>query len=277
MATALLTLKGQSTYTGSTTISNGVLALANNPDNGQDGSIGGSTNIYISSGKFLDVSGRSDDTMPLGSSQILSGNGTVLGILDTTGGGTLAPGDGVVGNTGTLTVTNTANLGGTAWMKLNRANSPNSDRLTVSGSITYGGTLVVTNVGASLHAGDTFTLFSTPTATYNNSFGGVILPNYYTWDTSQLAVNGTITVTAFSPPGLAADFSTFSSGSITLNATNEFAGRPGQHPVSTTNLSSPIATWTVVTTGNFDGLGNFSAPATVDPTVPRQFYVISAQ
>ena len=89
--------------------------------------------------------------------------------------GTIAPGDGLSGNVGTLTVTNSLNLGGTTWMKLNRSAVQNSDRL-VATNINYGGTLVVTNIGAPLQMGDTFTLFSSPN-TLNGAFR-LVLPNY---------------------------------------------------------------------------------------------------
>jgi autotransporter-associated beta strand protein len=274
VGTGTWTLTGANTYSGSTTISNGVLALINDPVSFSDGSIGSSTNISIKSGAFLDVSGRSDGTMPLNYGQVISGNGTIRGILDTTAGGTVSPDDGIAGSTGTLTVTNSINLGGTAWMKLNRASSPNSDRLVSSTAsiINYGGTLVVTNIGASLQAGDTFTLFSA--ATLNSSFT-FVLPNYYTWNTSQLTVNGSVSVTAVLPlPSIiTVDFSGLAGGSITLNANN---GAPNG-PVSiltSTNLVLPLSSWTTVTTTTFDGSGNLSLPITVDPTLPQSFYLL---
>lgn len=270
--TGTLTLEGANTYTGTTTVSNGVLALANNPDTSTDGSIDSSATINVLPGAYLDISGRSDGTLQLQPSQQLRGRGTILGSLNVSG--TVAPGGGPGGSTGTLTVTNTVNLYGTAWMKLNRTNSPNSDRLVSStaGIINYGGTLVVTNIGASLHVGDTFTLFSA--ATLNGSFT-LVLPSYYTWDTSQLTVNGSVSVTAVLPlPSITTvDFSGLAGGSITLNANN---GAPNG-PVSiltSTNLVLPLSSWTTVTTTTFDGSGNLSLPITVDPTLPQSFYLL---
>ena len=83
-----------------------------------------------------------------------------------------------------MTVTNAVALNNLAWMKLNRAGTPSSDQIVSTlGGITYGGTLVVTNIGAKLQAGDTFTLFSAPALL--NTFSTVVLPNYYNWDTSK--------------------------------------------------------------------------------------------
>lgn len=272
-----LTLSGQNTYTGNTTVSNGVLALAFNPTNSADGSIADSVEIDIVAGAILDVSATSTGTLPLNSAQQLRGRGTINGILDTTAGGTVAPGGGPGGNTGTLTVTNNINLGGTAWMKLNRANLPTSDHLVSSlSTVTYGGTLVVTNIGPQLQAGDTFTLFSGG-GLANGAFGNIVLPNYYTWNTSNLGVNGQISVTAVLPPPSLTnvDFSALSSGTITLNAIN---GAPNG-PVSvltTTNLTLPLSSWTTVATGNFDPNGNLNLPITVNPDLPQSYFLLQA-
>ncbi len=267
-------LSGQNTFTGNTTISNGVLALI--PGTGGDGAIGSSANIYINAGAVLDVSGRSDAKLPLSSGQVLAGNGTLNGLLDTTSGGTVSAGGGLSGATGTLTVTNAVTLGGTAWMKLNRTGSPTSDKLVSSlSTITYGGTLIVTNIGGALVVGDSFTLFSGGSLNAA-TFSTVVLPSYYTWDTTQLGVNGSITVTGTSKPAISSvDFSTLSSGTITLNGIN---GAPNG-PVSvltSTNLASPLNTWTTVTTTTFDSSGNLSQSITVDPALPQSFFLLEA-
>jgi autotransporter-associated beta strand protein len=266
-------LTGQNTFTGSTIVSNGVLALVNGANG--DGSIGSSTNIFINSGAFLDVSGRSDTKLPLSYGQVLAGYGTLNGLLDTTSGGTVSAGDGLAGATGTLTVTNAVTLGGTAWMKLNRSGSPTSDKLVSPAGITYGGTLIATNVGAKLQVGDTFTLFG---GALSGSFSTIQLPGYYTWDTSQLGVNGTIRVTGIlSPPAISSvDFSALAGGTITLNATN---GTPNGlvNVLTTTNLTLPSISWTIAASTMFDGNGNLTVPITVDPTLPQLFIKLQAQ
>ena len=274
VGTGTWTVTGNETYTGSTIISNGVLALSNNAVTLADGALPGSTNIYIAAGAALDVSGRSDQNISLGAAQILSGKGTINGNLDNYGGGIIAPGDGIAGNVGVLTVTNTLNTGGYTWMKLNRAAFPNSDRL-VATNISYGGNLIVTNVGPTLKAGDTFTLFSSA----NPPTGGfsIVLPNYYVWDTSNLGVNGTISVVSYSPPVISSvDFSTLRSGTITVNATNGLAGGP-VNILTSTNVALPMASWTPVTTNFFDGSGNYTDTVTVNPASPRQFFILRAQ
>ena len=275
-----LTLAGQSTYTGQTVINTGTLALTNNPGTGNDGSINNSATINLVAGAVLDVSGRSDGTFQLGGSatQLLEGRGTINGQLNVGGSGTVAPGGGQGGNTGTLTVTNSVTLNGTVWLKLNRANTPNSDQLVSSlGGITYGGTLVVTNIGSALQIGDTFTLFS-GSGLGAGTFGSVVLPSYYTFDTSNLGVNGTVTVTGTYKPALTkVDFSFLASGYLTFNAVNG-APNGGFAILTSTNAALPLSQWTSIATGTFDGSGNLSNQyVTVDPSLPQAYYVLQAQ
>jgi hypothetical protein len=61
-------------------------------------------------------------------------------------------------------------------MEISKGATPNADQLVLSGQpLAYGGTLTVTNVGASpLAAGDSFTLFAA--STYSNNFTTTNLP-----------------------------------------------------------------------------------------------------
>jgi hypothetical protein len=137
-----------------------------------------------------------------------------------------------------------------------RATRPNSDRLmsSLSGINYSGAMLVVTNIGAILHAGDTFTLFSG--AGFTNTFGTIVLPAYYTWNISQLAVNGSISVaTVLALPTISSvDFSGLAGGSITLNAVNGIPDGPVS-VLTSTNVALPLSSWTTVTTTTFDGSG----------------------
>ena len=269
-------LAGQSTYTGNTTIDSGVLALTNNPFTSTDGSIGNSSNIIINAGGMLDVTGRSDGTMTLNTSQVLGGVGTLHGTLNT-GNGIVSPGGGLRGALGTLNVNGTVNLNGIAWMKVIPGGSPNSDRLVATGgnAINYGGTLVLTNVGGAYHVGETFTLFTG--SALNGSFN-LALPLYYSWDTSQLNVNGSIKLLAILPPpsfnGI--DVSQLSNGVMYFTLTN---GAPNSmvNLLTTTNIATPLKNWTVLAQMQFDGNGNITEqPIGVDPTLPQSFYAIQS-
>jgi autotransporter-associated beta strand protein len=164
-----LALTGASSYSGLTTISNGTLQV--------DGSISG--NATVKSGATL------------------GGNGTISGVVTVESGGKLAAGSSI----GTLTLNASPVLSGSVVAEIDRnGGTPLADLITVSGlPITYGGTLVITNTGADLQVGDTFTLFNA--SSYSSSFSIVSqTPNQIvTWDTSQLTVNGTISVATVAP------------------------------------------------------------------------------
>jgi autotransporter-associated beta strand protein len=273
-----LTLLGQNNYSGPTIVSNGVLALSYNPTNLSDAVLNTSGNVTVEAGAVLDVSGElTNPGAWVFSSGILQGGGTIRGSLSLSGG-MVSPGGGPDGNTGTLTVTNSITLGSTAWMKLDRANTPNSDQLVSSlSTVTYGGTLVVTNIGAALQAGDTFTLFG-GSGLGAGTFSSIVLPSYYGFDTSRLAVDGSITVTnAFKPAFSSVNFSALSNGSIVLNVTNGAAGGP-VNILTSTNLALPLGSWTTNAATTFNGSGNLTSfTITVDPTVPELFIQLQVQ
>lgn len=62
----------------------------------------------------------------------------------------------------------------------------------------------------------------------------------------------------------------YSSGNLTLSGTG---GTPGgtYYVVGSTNLTLPLADWTVLSTNSFDGSGNFSASVPVNPRTPALF------
>jgi autotransporter-associated beta strand protein/YVTN family beta-propeller protein len=168
-----LTLTGASSYTGTTTVNSGALQV--------DGAISGSA-ITVQSG------GR------------LGGTGVLGGPVNVQNGGTLAPADNSVGQ---LTINNTAGLQGSVVMELSKSGSSlTNDQIAGMITITYGGSLFVTNVGVSVLApGDAFTLFGAQF--YGGSFANVTLPPLsagLAWDTSNLGVNGSIAVIAASGP-----------------------------------------------------------------------------
>jgi hypothetical protein len=196
----------------------------------------------------------------------LQGSGLVTGNLSAGSSGTVAP-----SAAATLTVSSNIALNGTALLAINRLSAPNSAKLaSTSGTITLGSTLVVTNIGPLLHVGDSFTLFG---GALSGGFGSVTLPNYYTWDTANLAVNGTIIVAAILPPP---SFNSImiSGGNVSLVATN---GAPNGPLVvlTSTNLTVPFANWTPIDTNVFDGSGSYSLSPAVDPNAPQAFYLLS--
>lgn len=180
-----LTFNATNNYKGNTLIAQGVLAL------GANAFLTNSPQIILSNNAALDVSTRMDGTHTLLNGRSLIGNGAVRGSVNAASGSTISPGFSI----GTLVVTNTLTLqsGSTNIMELDAAAHTN-DLITGMASVSYGGRLIVTNLGGALVAGDSFKLFNA--ATYSNSFSSIQLPalagNLY-W-TNMLAMNGSIAV-----------------------------------------------------------------------------------
>jgi autotransporter-associated beta strand protein len=183
--TGKLTLNGNNTFAGNTLITQGTLAL------GAAGALPNSPQIILTNSAVLDVSGRSDGTLSLGAGKKLTGTGTVRGSVTVGSGSTVAPGFSL----GTLVITNvlTFQSGSTNVMELDAASHTN-DLITGMVSVNYGGRLIVTNLGGSLGAGDSFKLFSA--ASYNGAFSSIVWPalNGSLYWTNKLAVDGTIAV-----------------------------------------------------------------------------------
>jgi fibronectin-binding autotransporter adhesin len=274
--TATLFLTTNNSYSGSTVVSGGTLALYGN---GTDGSISASVNINVTSGAILDVSGRSDTTLSLAGGQTLSGGvgtsgpGVINGILVANLGSTISPGTSAT-NTGSITITSNATLQGTSLLKLNATAGAN-DQLSAF-AITYGGTLIVTNFSGAITNGQTFQLFVASNGVYTaGSFGSVTLPSApgLTW-TNNLAVNGSITAGATSSqpaqPGITSVQLT--RNSLVIGGTNGTVGQQFE-VFSSTNLALPLANWTSIYTNKFTS-GNFSITNTIDTAVPESFYII---
>ena len=123
---------------------------------------------------------------------------------------------------------------GTDIMKIDRnGGTPLADEIVFpGGALNYAGTLVITNVGASLQANDTFTLFNA--ASYTGAFVTTVVPAGDTVDTTPLLSNGSVVVTvgtgAVSPIplglGVAGGVLTFTwaDGSFSLQTATNVAG-----------------------------------------------------
>lgn len=125
----------------------------------------------------------------------LGGTGTVAGAVTLNSGGTIAPG--TASAIGKLTVNSAPTLLGTNFMRIDRnSGTPLADKLALSsGTLIYGGTLVVSNAGAVLQGGEVFTNF--PAGAYAGAFAVTTLPSLNTglnWYTGSLTNNGTIKV-----------------------------------------------------------------------------------
>jgi autotransporter-associated beta strand protein len=184
-----LTLTALSSNTGPVTVDAGSIVM-----NGS-AAFSNATAIAVAGGATFNVTGRSDGTLTLNSNQTLKGNGTVSGVVVSGNGSTINPGFPM----GTLTVSGnvTMNSASKYMANLDRTNAlSNSSILSSGGTITYGGTLVATNVGPGLVQGDKFQLFPSAVTTFSAFvFQTNDVPNNlkYIW-TNNVAVDGSISV-----------------------------------------------------------------------------------
>ena len=166
-----MSLNAASSYAGGTTVSAGRLLINNTNNSGT-----GSGSVTVSSG-------------------YLGGTGTIAGTVTANSAGTIAPG--TASTLGKLTLGSTPVFNGTNFSRINRnGGSPVFDQLALtSGTLNYGGALVVSNAGAALTGGEVFTNFNAPS--YSGAFANTILPTLsagLNWHLGRLTTDGTIRV-----------------------------------------------------------------------------------
>jgi T5SS/PEP-CTERM-associated repeat protein len=198
---------------------------------------------------------------------LFTGNGTVVGAVTVRSGGTLAPGTSV----GTMILSNSPVLQGTTLMEISKNGiARTNDLIQSAGPLTYGGSLVVSNLGpTALAAGDRFVLFSS--TSYSGSFPSFTLPNLgagLNWS-NKLLVDGSIEVITWSGAKI---------GHPTLSGTNLIfivtGGSPNgaYHVVTTTNIVTPLPTWLVASSGTFDWLGNATVTNGTGPGELQRYF-----
>ncbi|MFO1489262.1 MAG: autotransporter-associated beta strand repeat-containing protein [Verrucomicrobiota bacterium] len=170
IGTANWTVTGANTYSGGTIVDGGTLTVNNTTGSG---------------------TGTGSVTMNTGTT--LAGTGIISGATTVNSGATITPGNNGIG---TLRINNTVTLaaGSTARIEIN-AGSATKDLLDASGAMTYGGTLIVTNLGGTLVNGQSFKIFDG--GSYGGSFSSMTLPALASdlqWNTAGLATSGTISV-----------------------------------------------------------------------------------
>ena len=242
-----VTLSGANTYSGGTVVSGGTLLI-----NNSNGSGTGSGPVTIANGAAL------------------GGAGIISGAVTIQSGGILAPGNPV----GALTIGNSLTLaaGSTAILAISQAPLANASAV-VRGALATGGTLIITNAGATpLKGGDTFALFSA--THYSGAFASVVLPSLHpalAWNTNLLNTAGTVSVVITTQP-LLKPLTVSSHGLI-------FAGSGGvasakYYLVGSSNIATPLSNWVPVLTNFFDAGGNFDFTNLPNPGQTQQFYML---
>ena len=240
-----LTLTGSNTYSGGTTLYGGVLQI-----NNAGGSGTGTGAVTVASGGAL------------------GGNGIISGPVTVNVGGSFAPGNPL----GALTISNnlTLNSGSATFVQVEHSPLTNG-AAKISGTLTEGGTLNVTNIGAAvLVAGDTFKLFKA--ANYGGSFSPLNLPpltGNLAWNTNELATSGALSVFALTSPTITGF--QVAGANLTINGSGGVSNWLFYIETST-NLAS--SQWTPIATNQFSAAGSFSATLTnaIQSNQPPTFF-----
>jgi autotransporter-associated beta strand protein len=159
-----LVLTGTHRYTGVTTVSAGTLFV-----NG----VTGTNAVSVTGG-------------------ILSGHGLIQGPVTIQSAGRLAPGPSI----DALTISNSLSLAGVTVMELNAATGTN-DLVRGLTSVTYGGTLSLSNLAGTITASMAFKLFSANS--YSGAFAALTPASpgpSLAWNTNTLATDGTLRISS---------------------------------------------------------------------------------
>ena len=217
------------TYTGNTTVLSGTLGLVDSTPN----NIPSSPAIVVKSGATLDATGLSGGGLTLtggASPQILTGAGTVKGVLTTAANSVVAPGDNGVG---TITLAGlTANAGSIYTFEFASNSSYDQINVTNSGGLTLnGGGLNLLAVG------------STTQKWLPNGPGGTVANQVYDLFQYTGTLGGNYTNLSILNPqaGFSYVFGTDGLGDITL----------------TINGTPPIANWLATASGSWSAGGNW--------------------
>lgn len=252
-----LILAGTNLCSGNTVISDGVLELLNSITLMHSPVIQLATDTNTS--PVLDASARTDGTLTLAGGQALQGNGAIIGNLAENAGATIAPGF----SAAQLKVVGNVTLNGQTVMGIDTFALTNN-QIKATSDITYGGTLIVTNLATagpvygSFAAGMSFQLFNA--VNYHGAFNNVILPpprglspphTTLAWN-NTLNTDGKISVVAqYLPINLGISLA---GSNLVLSGVWGLTGSLFS-VIATSNVATPFRTWPVFALGVYNDTG----------------------
>jgi hypothetical protein len=198
---------------------------------------------------------------------MLIGNGTLQGSVSMSG--TLSPGPGQT----QLTIAGHLGLffGSTTIFELNLEDDE-YDSIVGIDQMRYGGTLIVSQFGRTLAAGDRFQLFSFSNYVAS-AFDTMVLPPLapgLAWK-NNLSIDGSIEVVAGGQPGFASI--SLSGTNVILAGTNGAAGA-NYAVLTATNVALPLSNWVSIVTNQFGTGGQFNFTNPIAPGEPRRFFLL---
>ena len=208
--------------------------------------------------------------LSIANSGFLTGNGTIIGGVTVQTLGTLSPGTSV----GKLVLSNSPALQGRTVMEISKNGAVlTNDQIQIAGPLTYGGSLIVSNLGPTAPAaGDGFQLFIA--GSYGGAFNSLILPSLnggLTWS-NRLLIDGSIQVVPIVPPVID---NIAGSGSNVVIVGGGGTPNGNYRVLTSTNIALPLTNWSILFMGRYDCSGNFSFTDFIGPTDSRRFYVVN--
>lgn len=203
----------------------------------------------------------------------LAGSGLIAGPVSVGDNVYFLPGDpnAPLSVSNALTISNSLTLsGGTITVfNLSKTNGIlGYNRVNGLTSVSYNGNLII-NLTGNLNGREVFHLFNA--ASYSGSFSYIQLPTLpaaLSWDTSQLAVDGTLRLTS----GVSIESASLGSGGVFQLIGNGTASQP-YRILATTNLSLPITNWVEVGSGTLSGTP-FNFTDTNAPGLQQRYYML---
>ena len=181
-----LTLAGDSSYSGNTTVEAGSLILD------ASATLSNSAVIDVQSGATFNVSALASG-FALSGGQTLMGEGAVSGDLVAGSSSTVSPG----ASPGTLTINGDYTQLGGSILDIELESLSEFDLLDVNGSLTAGGTLAVSLLSGFMPSGgDSFDILDFDSSSGSFAFSLPSLSAGLAWDTSSVLVDGVISVIA---------------------------------------------------------------------------------